>query len=63
MISGSTARAILECAGVRDVLTKIYGSTSAKNVANAVLDGLLKLHGQETMSSLRGVEVQAVKRW
>jgi small subunit ribosomal protein S5 len=63
VIAGSTARAILECAGVRDVLTKIYGSTSAKNVANAVLDGLLKLHGQETMSSLRGVEVQAVKRW
>lgn len=63
VIAGSTARAILECAGVRDVLTKIYGSTSAKNVANAVLDGLMKLHGQETMSSLRGVEVQAVKRW
>ena len=63
VIAGSTARAILECAGVRDVLTKIYGSTSAKNVANAVLDGLLKLRGQETMSSLRGVEVQAVKRW
>ncbi len=63
VIAGSTARAILECAGVRDVLTKIYGSTSAKNVANAVIDGLLKLRGQETMSSLRGVEVQAVKRW
>jgi small subunit ribosomal protein S5 len=63
VIAGSTARAILECAGIRDVLTKIYGSTCAKNVANAVLDGLMKLRGLETVSSLRGVEVQAVKRW
>ena len=63
VIAGSTARAVLEYAGVRNVLTKIYGSTSAKNVVKAVLDGLLKLRDKESIESLRGVEIEAVKRW
>jgi small subunit ribosomal protein S5 len=63
VIAGSSARAVLEYAGVQDVLTKVYGSTSAKNVVKATLDGLLKLRGKETVESLRGVMVEAVKRW
>lgn len=63
VIAGSTARAVLEYAGVHNVLTKIYGSTSAKNVVKAVMDGLTKLRNKETIESLRGVEVEAVKRW
>jgi small subunit ribosomal protein S5 len=63
VIAGSSARAVLEYAGVRNVLTKIYGSTSAKNVVKAVMDGLLRLRDKETIESLRGVEVDAVKRW
>ncbi len=63
VIAGSSARAVLEYAGVRNVLTKIYGSRSAKNVVKAVMDGLLKLRDQETIESIRGVEVEAVKRW
>lgn len=63
VIAGSSARAVLELAGVQDVLTKVYGSTSAKNVVKATLDGLLKLRDKETIESLRGVEVEAVKRW
>jgi len=63
VIAGSSARAVLEYAGVQDVLTKVYGSTSAKNVVKATLDGLLKLRGKETVESLRGVTVEAVKRW
>ena len=63
VIAGSSARAVLEYAGVRNVLTKIYGSTSAKNVVKAVLDGLLKLRDKESIESLRGVEIEAVKRW
>jgi small subunit ribosomal protein S5 len=43
VIAGSSARAVLEYAGVQDVLTKVYGSTSAKNVVKATLAGLLKL--------------------
>ena len=59
VIAGSSARAVLEYAGVQDVLTKVYGSTSAKNVVKATLDGLLKLRGKETVESLRGVTINA----
>jgi small subunit ribosomal protein S5 len=63
VIAGSSARAVLEYAGVQDVLTKVYGSTSAKNVVKATLAGLLKLRNKEEVESLRGVEVEKVKRW
>jgi small subunit ribosomal protein S5 len=64
VIAGSSARAVLEYAGVQDVLTKVYGSTSAKNVVKATLDGLLKLRSKEMAESLRGVEIEAIrKRW
>ena len=63
VISGSNARAVLELAGVHNVLTKIYGSTSAKNVVKATMDGLLRLRNKETFESLRGVEIEIVKRW
>jgi len=62
VIAGSSARAVLEYAGVADVLTKVYGSTGAKNVVKATLDGLLKLRSKEDVESLRGVEVAAIKR-
>jgi len=63
VIAGSSARAALELAGVQDVLTKVYGSTSAKNVVKATLDGLLKLCSKEMAESLRGVKIEIVKRW
>ena len=63
VIAGSSARAVLEYAGVQDVLTKVYGSTSAKNVVKATMDGLLKMRNKEMVEQLRGVEVQPVKRW
>ena len=63
VIAGSSARAVLELAGVQDVLTKVYGSTSAKNVVKATLSGLLNLRSKEDVESLRGVKVEAVKRW
>jgi small subunit ribosomal protein S5 len=63
VISGSSARAVLEYAGVQDVLTKVYGSTSAKNVVKATMDGLLRLRDKEMVESLRGVKVEPIKRW
>ena len=63
VIAGLSARAVLEFAGVKDVLTKVYGSTSAKNVLKATMDGLMKLRTKEVIERLRGVEVQPVKRW
>jgi small subunit ribosomal protein S5 len=63
VIAGSSARAVLEYAGVQDVLTKVYGSASAKNVVKATMNGLLRLRSKEDVEALRGVEVQPVKRW
>jgi small subunit ribosomal protein S5 len=63
VIAGSSARVVLEYAGVQDVLTKVYGSTSAKNVVKATLDGLLKLRNKAMVESLRGVEAKAINRW
>ena len=55
VIAGSSARAVLEYAGIRDALTKVYGSTSAKNVVKATIDGLLKLRNKDMVQALRGV--------
>jgi len=63
VIAGSSARAVLEYAGVQNVLTKIYGSTSPKNVVRATLDGLLKLRSKEDIEAVRGIAVETVKRW
>lgn len=63
VISGSSARAVLELAGVHNVLTKINGSTSVKNVVKATMDGLSKLRSKETIESLRGVKIEIIKRW
>ncbi len=63
VIAGSSARAVLEYAGVQDVLTKVYGSMSAKNVVKATLNGLLNLRTKEEVEALRGVTVETVKRW
>jgi small subunit ribosomal protein S5 len=60
VIAGSSVRAVLEYAGVKNALTKIYGSTSAKNVVKATIDGLLKLRNRETIETLRGVEIETV---
>jgi small subunit ribosomal protein S5 len=58
VIAGSSARAVLEFAGVQDVLTKVYGSTSAKNVVRATLNGLMKIRSPEMIENLRGVKLQ-----
>ncbi len=60
VIAGSGARAVLEYAGVQDILSKIYGSTSAKNVVKATLAALLKLKNKEAIESIRGVKVEPV---
>jgi small subunit ribosomal protein S5 len=57
VIAGSSARAVLEYAGVQDVLTKVYGSTSPKNVVKATLDGLMRLRSKELVESMRGVKI------
>jgi small subunit ribosomal protein S5 len=55
--AGPSVRAVLEVAGVHDILTKTYGSTNPVNVVRATMDGLLRLRTKQQVEALRGVTV------
>ena len=57
VIAGASARAILELAGVHNVLTKVYGSTSPKNVIKATMNALKLLCSRTQLEELRGVSI------
>lgn len=57
VIAGASVRAVLELAGVHDLLTKSYGSNSPKNVVRATLRGLTSLRTNEEVERLRGVKL------
>jgi small subunit ribosomal protein S5 len=57
VIAGSAPRAVLELAGIKDVLTKVYGSSSPKNLVKATIDGLQKLRSRARVEELRGVKL------
>jgi small subunit ribosomal protein S5 len=58
IIAGGAVRAILELAGVRDVLTKSLGSSNAMNMAQATLQGLKSMRTAEEVAKLRGLSVE-----
>jgi small subunit ribosomal protein S5 len=60
IIAGKTVRAVLESAGVKDVLTKSLGSKNAANVVKATLNGLLSLRTREGIYKNRGLEIKKV---
>jgi small subunit ribosomal protein S5 len=61
VIAGGAVRAVLEAAGVRDILTKSLGSSSVLNVANATLQGLQQLRKVESEAAMRGKSVEDIK--
>ncbi len=56
LICGKTVRAVVESAGIKDILTKSLGSKNAANVAKATLKALLQLRTREQIYSNRGLE-------
>ena len=60
IIAGGTMRAVLEAAGVRDVLAKCYGSTNPVNVVVAVVNGLRRIRSPEFVAEKRGLSIEQV---
>lgn len=60
VIAGGSARAVLECAGVQDVLAKSLGSSNAINVVHATVDALQQLEEPEEVARRRGKTVEEV---
>ena len=60
IIAGKTVRAVLESAGVKDVLSKSLGSKNAANVVKATLNALLSLRTRENIYKCRGLEIKKV---
>jgi small subunit ribosomal protein S5 len=58
LIAGKTVRAVLESAGVKDVLTKSLGSKNPANVAKATLAALLRLRRSEDILKGRGIKLR-----
>jgi len=61
VIAGGTVRAVLESAGVRNVLTKCQGSRNPHNVLKATVDGLKRLRNPEDSARLRGKTVAEIQ--
>ncbi|EFT13990.1 ribosomal protein S5 [Cutibacterium acnes HL037PA1] len=60
VIAGGSARAVLECAGVHDVLAKSLGSSNAINVVHATVDALQQLEEPEEVARRRGKSVEDI---
>ena len=59
IIAGGAARAVIELAGIRDITTKIHGSSNKENCVKATLEALKGLRTREEVLALRGKNLNA----
>jgi small subunit ribosomal protein S5 len=60
VIAGGPVRALVECAGIKDILSKSMGSSNAINIVKAAMSGLQSLKRPEEVARLRGREIHEV---
>ena len=60
VIAGGPVRAVLDCAGVHDILSKSLGSSNAINIVHATVDALKQLEQPESVAARRGLPLEDV---
>ena len=60
LIAGGGVRAVLEAAGIKDVLTKSLGSSNAHNMVKATMNALRNIFDAKALATRRGVDIQTI---